>query len=179
MGARDHVHVRMSATDAAAAARWLVAVAVPKIAARADTILTPGYNADLARRLTEMAALLDKAARRKRRGAEFAPLVPQELAAAIGTATALNAPPATVRRVQSAMHAAVAGPGRGRPRLLDADIAAHIAGKRKHPRASNPERWPARLKRRERIASKYAAWSDEVHARGETVLTATVPPPKI
>jgi hypothetical protein len=179
MGARGHVHVRMSAADAAATARWLRAVAVPKVAARADTVLTPGYNAELAKRLAELAALLDKKARRKRQGAEFAPLVPVELVAVMGTAVALNAQPAMVRRVQSAMHDAVAGPGRGRPRLSDADVAAHFAGKRKHPRASNPQRWPARLKRRERIAAKYAAWSDAVRARGETVLTTTVPLPKI
>lgn len=189
MGARGHIHIKMSAGDAAATARWLLAVAAPRLNSRADTILTSGYHAEKATALSDLAALLGKAASRKRNGDEFAPLVPREAAVAlcsVGIVGAMpfhgslfNVPPAAVRRVSDAAHQSMSGMGRGRPRLSDADVAAHLAGDRTHPRAIDPKRWPKRLKRRERIASVNAAWFDEVRERGETILTTEIPLPRI
>lgn len=180
MPAKGEIHVRVSSINAGAAARWLTLKCLPRMRMKADTVLTPGYNAEAISSLERLAAILSKAAARKRTDASwFSMNIPRPLVKRFVAASANHPLPLAVAAVLAAMRDASFGPGRGRPRLSEKDVVAHLTGERMHPRASNPKRWPARLKRRERISAASAAWSDEIRGRGETILTTTLPAPKI
>ena len=189
MPAKGEICVCVSSACADAAARWLRGTFLPHLSVKPDTILTAGYNAEACRYLEELALLLAKAAARKRSSCHsFTVNIERRLVESFtSNVSKRHFPPANARGwhlppavapLLEAMNAAKQA-RRGRPRLTSADVAVRLTGKSRNQCALNPKRWPARLKRREKISAAYDKWFDSVRECGETILTTTLPLPKI
>ena len=170
MPARGEVRVRLTSAAAKAVAVWIATHLGPMRARMGDTILTPGESARTMRELTQLAALLAKAARRKRPADAFTVNIPRPLAfRLLMCADVLEARGIDVLAMRQAVRARP-----GRPGLSDESRSARLDRS-----VSVDERHRKRLKRQARIAAAHNAWFKEVSARGETLLTATIPLPKI
>lgn len=179
MGAKNCVPIMIVQADAHLVSGWLRNTAIPQIGKRPDTILTPGYRSDLLLALGCLCAILDKAAMRKRHNHEFSILVPREVARALCSAVKPYAPrwpltlPAGIIRVAHASRAAVSK-RRGRPILSQDEHSKRLAAS-----FTIDERHRKRLRRRQKVSAAYEAWFREVSERGETILTTSLPSPKI
>ncbi|MDT3377421.1 hypothetical protein RNI52_08820 [Labrys neptuniae] len=170
----------LSSDDAAAMARWLRGE-VSDLAGKPDTLLTPGLNAARAKLLRDMEALLRKAARRERRGDKFTMLAPREAVIAVVTSAGPKLPgvpprflPVAVSRVVTSMRQAIGGPGRGRGKLTLDERNRRIDGSW----ATEP-RWRRRLRKGKVADEKWRTWLAQVNDRGESLITTTLPSPKI
>lgn len=185
MGARDRVQMTITRADAILVARWLSGFAIPASERRQDTILTPGLNAEITQGLRELAVILEKAAGRKRGSETFSPLIPRTALSAMEAAVSRHLPlipsyPISlftladgIKRIAEEMRKAGTRK-RGRPKLCDAERDERIA--REHV---VEDRHRKRLKRRRREDDAWSAYFKEVSTRGETVLTTSIPSPKI
>lgn len=180
MGKRDCRPVPLLAEDAALAARWLRRVAIPALRGMPGTILGGGLFEEDARRLAGLADTLAHKARRKRNGAVFSALIETAEAAAFVRAVGQCRPAwpllhhAAIVRVADAMGEGGKLKRRGR-RSLNADqIAVRVRGD-----LASEERYRKRLKARIKGEAAWSEWFAQVQARGETLLTSTILPPKI
>lgn len=175
MPTMGEIHVRVSADTAGAAARWLRSALLPHVRRRGDTVLTLGHSAEIARDLERLAAILAKSAARKRRAGTFSINVPRPLVERFaGVAGCWRWPlPLAIADMLAAMIEAVRS-RRGRPSLTGRQRSDRIAIAH-----AVSERHRKRLASRARLDQAWSDWSAEVRRRGETVLTTTVPSPKI
>lgn len=186
------IRVTITARQATAAADW-IAMTLPALERRPDTILTPGYNKQLAQELRLLAEILKKSAIRKRPTATFTINVPRSA----GEAFVLAAPSSPRNWVSSQLivtfhdrsvmtiarrFKAAIKKHRGRPALLEVERGDRIAGRIKLGNCRN-DRYRRRLIQKDRRATVASAawdkWYAEIRERGETILTSSVPPPKI
>lgn len=179
MPVKGEIHVNVTGRDAGTCARWLRNVYLPSLAVRPDTILTPGFGGETMRLLGELATILSRSAARKRPcGGSYTINLPRQMVerfAVISYGVASRWPaPAAVDRVMIAMKEAACS-GRGRPRLIVAQRAERLTP----DFLMVQDRQKKRLKRQNRIDGMWSDWFDEITERGETVLTARVPSPKI
>lgn len=171
--------VIMQAADAEVAARWLQMTAIPALRRRPGTILGGDYTETIAR-LDRLAVTLRAAAKRRRTVKEFSAQIEVEDAAAFTQAVVLCSPawplqyhPA-INRLAVAMKNGGQRKPRGRKRLGKDQIVQRVSGA-----MAIDERHRLRLAARAKKDAVHQAWWAEVQARGETILTATVPLPKI
>lgn len=180
MGKRDCRPVPMLAEDAAIAARWLRRVAIPATIAAPVTILGGGLIEEDAQRLASLADTLARMARRKRQGPAFGALVEMAEAAAFARAVGRCRPawPLThhraILRLADAMQEGGKAKRRGRRSLNPDEVAGRVRGD-----LASDERHRKRLKARLKADAAWSEWISQVHARGETLLTAKTRPPKI
>jgi len=177
MPRKDEIRVRVTAYDAGACARWLRDVYLPARAGRPDTALTPGFNVETYGLLDQLAVILSRSAVRKRSGTgPFTINIRRQTVERFAVAVYDSALPNFADRIVAAMKAAALG-RRGRPSLSSAMRAVRIATTSRL--GEHAERHRKRLVRQQRIDAARSAWADEVRARGETVLTTSLPLPEI
>lgn len=174
MPRKDEIRVRVTAYDAGACARWLRDVYLPARASRPDAVLTPGFNVETCWLLDQLAVILSRSAARKRvGGGPFTINVRRQMVERFAVAVYDPALPIFADRIAAAMKAAALG-RRGRPRLSSVERALRV-----DRRCAVEERHRKRLAQQGRIDAARSAWVDEVRARGETVLTTSLPLPEI
>lgn len=183
MGKRGCRPVLVRAGDAAVAARWLRATAIPAMRKMPETILGGGYGKTI-ERMERLAAALTRKADRKRAASEFSALIEIEDAAAFALVVSFCRPAWPLRydpaimRLAAAMEDGGQCKRRGRGCLAQDDVHARVACK-----VTVEERHRMRLAARDRrnvaFSDAWDHWSAELRARGETILTSTVPFPKI
>lgn len=180
MGKRDCRPVPMDAADAVIAARWLLGTALPALRDMPGTILSGWQIAEDARRLEGMADQLMRKAERKRPASGFSAQIEVDDAAAFARTVGLCRPawplrhhPALVR-LADAMRDGGQNKKRGRKALGDDEMNARVLGA-----LIREERHTKRLAARLRQSAAWDRWADEVKARGQTLLTTDLPPPKM
>lgn len=185
MGIRGCVPVKIKQHDAVIVARWLRLTEIPYTVRRPETVLGQGCRAKTELALTQLASILEEVARRKRNTEEFTIQLPRELAKVAVSSALLPTPqlfrfPSSIFRLSDDIRQVLevmqkAGNGKvGRPKLCEAERDERIA--REHV---VEDRHRKRLKRRKRVDDAWSAYFKEVSARGETVLTTSIPSPKI
>ncbi|MFB9222750.1 hypothetical protein [Paracoccus cavernae] len=169
----------MRATDAAVAARWLRDAAIPALRAMPGTILGGGYGETIVR-LEQLAGSLADTSGRKRGSPEFSTLIEVADAAAFVRAVSACRPAWPLRHSPAIVRLAVAmqnggkAKRRGRHSLTKDEVALRVAGG-----IALDDRHRKRLVARRRRDAAGRIWVTESLARGETILTSTVPFPKI
>lgn len=175
MPAKGEIHVRVSSASAGATARWLRVTCLPHLRARANILLTPGHNAETCRDLEKFAAILTKASARKRPACHsFVVNIERQLVERFAGVVVHWPLPPDVAAVLVSMHEATRS-RRGRPCLSDGVRIERLS----KSYLMIEDRQRKRIKRQIRIDAAWRGWFDEVHERGETILTASRPTPKI
>ena len=180
------IHVRLTRGAARSSAEWLKTWYVPWVLGQSDTILMSGYNLAKANKLTSVASVLERAAVRRRRTGIFTINLPRAFVLAFISAveesryrpggpfvSRIRLLPRGVLRIWLAMKGSSKS-RRGRPRLTKTDRLKRVNG-----RHVVDLRHRQRLARKMKYEEAFARWSIETSERGETLLTASVPPPEI
>lgn len=175
------IHVTLTARTAAAMARWLAEI-IPTLERRDDTILTPGQNKIAIETIIPLKTALEKSATRKRAGDLFTMNAPrQAINVLISIIEARISPlgPGLAFQHRGIMHGyqqfrAALKSRRGRPTHLPTERSKRLTGQ-----INVEERHRKRVAKRERRNNALNGWLCDVTDRSETILTATIPFPKI
>ena len=187
MGIAGHRKLPINAVDAASAAKWLLSVAIPAAERPPATILGGGNDRHVSV-LHSLALALTRKAARKRASVAFSALISIEQAAAFNSAVeaahwhagrrSFLAIPMRYREAVEALSAAMVDGGkpkrRGRRWLSAPDLAAIVNGDVQRE-ARHKMRLAARQKKDTAWEAAEETWFSEVKAKGETVLTTSVP----
>jgi hypothetical protein len=180
MPKQGEIRVQTTATEARECALWLRQVVIPARQRMSDTLLTPGKVAESVGRLKALAEILSKSASWKRASkASYVINVPRGLAEVFPLEETFYYSPWRIRAPRSLEMLAeevrrASRAKRGRPSLKLAESGIRVD--RSHV---VDERFRQRLARRLRAEAAWLSWCAELNARDETLLTATLPLPKI